>query len=102
MQTIKLATLAWGSLVAAPLFTQTAFAQFSGFTPNNLVVSRSVYEGTSSILAVGTTLPPNCPSTAVCTVGPATGSGAFPAIDSSNNVWNNDPVDGSFGVTSLI
>jgi hypothetical protein len=108
MKTIhrKLATLAWGALVAAPLFTQTAFAQFSGFTPNNLVVSRSVYQGSASILAIGTTLPPNCPSTAVCTGagvgGPATNSGAFPAIGSSNNVWNNDTVDGSFGVTSPI
>ena len=108
MKTIyrKLAKSGWCALVAAPLFTQTGFAQFSGFTPNNLVVSRSVYEGTASILAVGTTLPPNCPTTATCTGagvgGPATNSGAFPAVGSSNNVWNNDTVDGSFGVTSPI
>jgi hypothetical protein len=32
----------------------------------------------------------------------AVDNGAFPAIGSSNNVWNNDNVDGSFGVTPPI
>jgi hypothetical protein len=43
----------------------SAFAQstFSGFTPGNIVVSRSVYEGTAASLAVGQPLPPVCPST---------------------------------------
>src|SRR5579863_4793128 len=103
MKTIyrKLATLAWGTLVAAPLF-----AQFSGFTPNNLVVSRSVYTGNASTVTIGENLPPQCPSTAVCTGsgvgGPATDNGAFPVLGSTNNVWNNAAVDGSFGITSPI
>ncbi len=83
----------------------SAFAQTS-FTPGNLVVSRSVYQGTAATIAVGQPLPPVCPSTAVCTGsgngGPATDSGAYPSTTSTNNVWNNDNVDGSFGVTSPI
>ena len=30
------------------------------FTPNNLVVSRSVYAGTASTITIGETLPPGC------------------------------------------
>lgn len=79
---------------------------FSGFTPGNLVVSRSVYAGTAATVTVGEVLPPNCPATATCTGagvgGPATNTGAFPIVGSANNVWNNDAVDGSFGVTSPI
>jgi hypothetical protein len=76
-------------------------------SPNNLVVSRSVYSGTATTVVVGQLLPPNCPSTAKCggpgNKGvPATDSGLFPAVGSSNNVWNNDKIDGSFGVTSPI
>jgi hypothetical protein len=74
---------------------------FTGFTPNNLVVSRSVYTGTASTVTPGEVLPPVCGTQATCT-GVATNSGAFPAIGSTNNVWNNDAVDGSFGVTSPI
>jgi hypothetical protein len=73
---------------------------FSGFTPGNLVVSRSVYTGTATTVTVGQPLPPNCPATASCGTGTATDTGAFPAVGSTNNVWNNDTVDGSFGVTS--
>ena len=73
---------------------------FSGFTPGNLVVSRSVYTGTAATVTVGQPLPPNCPATASCGTGTATDKGAFPAVGSTNNVWNNDKVDGSFGVTS--
>ncbi len=92
------ALVALSSFAGAPLF-----AQF--FTPGNLVVSRSVYEGTASTVTIGEPLPPDCPATAICTgkgTGPATNTGAFPAIGSTNNVWNNDAVDGSFGVTSPI
>jgi hypothetical protein len=93
-----IAAVALPGLLCAPLF-----AQFSGFTPNNLVVSRSVYSGTASTVTVGEELPPICGSqaTAPCQA-PATDNGSFPAIGSTNNVWNNDLVDGSFGVTSPI
>jgi uncharacterized protein (TIGR03437 family) len=40
--------------------------------------------------------------TAACGTKTASDSGAFPSTASSNNVWNNDKVDGSFGITSPI
>jgi uncharacterized protein (TIGR03437 family) len=79
----------------------SAFAQsFSGFTTGNIVVSRSVYSGSAATLAAGQPLPPVCPSTASCGTTPATASGAYITATSTNNVFNNDIVDGSFGVTS--
>lgn len=97
-------------LCAAALTAVHAFGQsFTGFTPNNLVVTRSVYAGTASTVMIGQTLPPNCPSTAACGTGQATDNGSFPANGNINpvtgminNVWNNDNVDGSFGVTSPV
>jgi hypothetical protein len=80
-------------LVSAPLSAQY-------FLPNNLVVSRSVYTGTASTVTVGEELPPGCLSS-LC-AGTATNTGAFPVVGSTNNVWNNDAADGSFGVTSPI
>jgi hypothetical protein len=80
------------------LFSAPLSAQY--FLPNNLVVSRSVYTGTASTVTVGQELPPGCLST-LC-AGKATDTGAFPAVGSTNNVWNNDNADGSFGVTSPI
>jgi uncharacterized protein (TIGR03437 family) len=78
-----------------------AYAQsFPGFTSGNIVVSRSVYSGTAASLPVGQPLPPVCPSTAACATKPATDSGAYPSINSTNNVFNNDLLDGSFGITS--
>jgi uncharacterized protein (TIGR03437 family) len=88
------------ALSAAPAFAQSA--AFTGFTPNNLVLSRSVYTGTASTVTVGQTLPPNCPSTAVCGTAKATDNGTFPAVGSTNNVWNNDKVDSNFGITSPV
>src|ERR1700733_14875194 len=82
--------------LAASAFAQT----FNGFTAGNIVVSRSVYSGSAATLAVGQPLPPVCPSTAACGTAPATASGAYVTSTSANNVWNNDLVDGSFGVTS--
>jgi uncharacterized protein (TIGR03437 family) len=84
---------------AAALAQSTAF---SGFTPGNLVVSRTVYTGDASTIAVGQPLPPVCPATAACGTAKATDSGAFPAAGSTNNVWNNNKADGSFGITSPI
>jgi hypothetical protein len=66
------------------------------FSPGNLVVSRSVYVDTNNITAGTTALPPDC-SVANCPtpVYAAVGS-AYPYV------WNNDSVDGSFGITSEI
>jgi len=59
--------------------------------PGNLLVSRSVYEDVSGILP-GTVLPPGC--TSGC--GSATTNGSYPYV------FNNDLVDGSFGITSPV
>jgi hypothetical protein len=72
----------------------SAFAQtFNGFTAGNIVVSCT--------LAVGQPLPPVCPSTAACATVKATDSGAYGST-TNNNVFNNNLIDGSFGVTSPI
>ena len=83
----------------ATIVSAVAFAQstgFTGLTPGNLVVSRTVYSGTAATIAVGQALPPVCPSTAACGTGTATDNGAYP------NVFNNNLADGSFGITSPI
>jgi hypothetical protein len=94
-----LAMVAFAGAIPAPLFADSIF---SGFLPGNLVLSRSVYTGDATTVTIGQKLPPNCPATAVCPTGTATNTGVFPAIGSANSVWNNDLVDGSFGVTSPI
>ncbi len=61
--------------------------------PGNLLVSESVYQGTASTVTVGQALPPNQ------TVPPgvaAIADGTYPTV------FNNNTVDGSFGVTSPI
>jgi uncharacterized protein (TIGR03437 family) len=80
---------------------------FTGFTSGNLVLSRSVYSGDASTVVVGEALPPVCPASAnAASAGAcgakATNSGLYPSASNTNNVWNNDSVDGSFGVTSPI
>jgi uncharacterized protein (TIGR03437 family) len=80
---------------------------FAGFTAGNLVLSRSVYTGNAGAVAVGQVLPPVCPASAnAASAGScgikATDSGAYAATDSANNIFNNNKVDGSFGITSPI
>jgi hypothetical protein len=67
------------------------------FLPFNLAVTRSVYVDTGSIVAGTTVLPPNC-SPANCPPPAVTAvtSSAYPYV------FNNDTVDGSFGITSKI
>jgi hypothetical protein len=75
-------------LVNAPVASLT-----TPLVPGNLLVSESVYQGTASTVTVGQTLPPNQ------TVPPgvaAIADGTYPTV------FNNDTVDGSFGVTSPI
>ena len=82
-------------------------SNFTGFTPGNLVLSRSVYSGDPSTVVVGSVLPPVCPVSAnaaaagACGVK-ATDNGSYASTSSSNNVFNNNKVDGSFGITSPI
>ena len=66
------------------------------FQPENLVVSRSVYDNNAGNVAIGAKLPPNCPATAKCPKGSAPADGTYPTV------WNNDQYDGSFGITSKI
>lgn len=75
---------------------------FSGFTAGNLVVSRTVYGGSAATLAAGQALPPVCPSTAACGTAKATDNGTYSSLSGTNNVWNNNKADGSFGITSPI
>jgi uncharacterized protein (TIGR03437 family) len=93
------------AFTAAMLLSGAAFAQigsFPGFTPGNIVVSRSVYTGTATTVTLGEALPPVCPTSAACGTGKAVSNGAYPTVGSTSNVWNNDGPDGSFGVTSPI
>jgi hypothetical protein len=63
------------------------------FLPGNLVVSRSVYDGTAGLIQPGVTvLPPGC--TTDCAT--ANSDGSYPGV------WNNAAVDPSFGVTSPV
>ncbi|HEV3320366.1 MAG TPA: hypothetical protein VG053_11675 [Solirubrobacteraceae bacterium] len=63
-----------------------------GLQPGNLLVSRSVYTPDASLTAGVTKLPAGCVTGCVL----ANAGGSYP------EVWNNDKVDESFGVTSDI
>lgn len=73
-----------------------AFAQ--ELRPDNLVVSRSVYDNRASNVKVGTILPPNCALTlGGCSASTgATNDGTYPYV------FNNALYDGSFGISSRI
>src|ERR1700685_3893465 len=72
---------------------------FSQFQPGNLVVSRSVYQGTGSTVTVGEALPPNCPAgNASCTT--AQYNGSFPDVFYNATNPSGATGDSSFGVTS--
>ena len=80
------------------------------FTPGTLVLSRSVYVGTPSMLVPGVTvLPPGCvagnvavpliaggTASVAVTCTKATADGTYPTV------FDNDVADGSFGITSPI
>jgi hypothetical protein len=68
------------------------------FFPNNLVVSRSVYDNKASNVKIGTILPPNCAST----TGGCSASTGAPYNGTYPFVFNNDVYDSNFGVTSAI
>ena len=70
-----------------------ALADSDYFQPGNLLLSRVVYDNNKNNVKVGALLPPNCVG-AACVM--ATSNGTYP------NVWNNNLVDGSFGITAKI
>jgi hypothetical protein len=105
--------LATGTLVVATALMvgapgargqENAFSLFPGnfFIPGNLVVARSVYANGDNITAGVTNLPPGC--TPVTTDNPSPADPCTAAVTSSEYpyVFNNDTVDGSFGITSKI
>ena len=72
-----------------------AFAQGGSayFLPNNLLLSRVVYDNNPKNVVVGMSLPPECvPANCVL----ATTNGSYP------QVFNNALVDSSFGITAKI
>jgi len=79
------------AFVAASAQNGSAF-----FEPGNLVVCRSVYDNNPNNVKVGQLLPPNCQATQAGCSGAATNDGTYPYV------WNNDLVDGSFGITSAM
>jgi hypothetical protein len=76
--------------------TQVALADSDFFQPGNLVVSRVVYDNNANNVTVGMTLPPNCVPSAIITCVTAAFDGTYPTV------WNNAPIDGSFGITARI
>jgi hypothetical protein len=66
------------------------------FSPGNLVISRSLYDNNPGTVQVGEPLPPGCTGTQAGCNGNATYDGTYPTV------WNNNLVDGSFGITSKI
>jgi hypothetical protein len=83
------------AVIAAGAVLVGAEAQAGGpeaFAPGNLLVSRSVYDGNAASVRVGMVLPPGCTSGCAAAVA----DGTYPYV------FNNDLVDGSFGITSKI
>ena len=64
--------------------------------PGDLLVATSVFQNSPNIVAGTTQLPPGCGGTSFDPCGTAVTSGTYP------QVFNNDSVDASFGVTSPI
>jgi hypothetical protein len=94
------ATLLTAVSIVTLAAVQTARADddtgFPFFLPFNLAVTRSVYVDTGSITAGTTVLPPNCSLANCPTPATAVTSSAYPYV------FNNDTVDGNFGITSKI
>jgi hypothetical protein len=83
-----------GCGAAAFAHVGTAVADDSFLQPGALIISSSIYDGSTGAVAslqVGTPLA-------------NTNTATIPAISDNNyvSIWNNDTVDGSFGVTSPI
>jgi hypothetical protein len=84
---------AFATLAIPSTLSAQEFFGLPQFYPGNLVVSRSVYDNLSGNVTVGEQLPPNC--TAGNCVS-AANNGTYPFV------FNNAPVDASFGITSRI
>jgi hypothetical protein len=72
-----------------------ALADDDYFRPGNLLVSRVIYDNNPNNVQKGVTqLPPNCTTATPCV--PAASDGTYPYV------WDNNLVDGSFGITAKI
>ena len=78
------------------VMAKTAQGDSAFFLPGNLVVSRTVYVDTGSIVKGTTVLPPACSAVNCPTPVTAITDGTYPFV------FNNDLVDASFGITSKI
>jgi hypothetical protein len=100
--TVAVAASAAAALAAAPAALASPTFSANVLAPGSVVVSGSVYDAPSSIITPGVTLLPGCIATATAplaksckpTHGLAIADGTYPTV------FNNDTVDGSFGVTS--
>jgi hypothetical protein len=99
---LRLAVFASAFTAAAVMAMQAsvpsadASAPSAALIPGNLLVATSVYRNDPSIVAGTTQLPPGCGGTSYDPCGTAVTNGDYPYV------FNNDTVDGSFGVTSPI
>lgn len=89
------------AVIATPLIAQrvaradSGATQQSAFRPGDLLLVTTTYQNATNIVAGTTQLPPGCGGTGdPCAT--AVANGDYP------EVFNNDSVDGSFGVTSEI
>jgi hypothetical protein len=99
-------TVTDGSNAVGCQATQNVTVTCDGLNPNSLVISSSTYSNTQGAVAslmVGTTLPgSNGTFNTNGTVKKQATTVTAVAGNDYVNVWNNAPVDGSFGVTSAI
>ena len=70
-----------------------------GLQPGNLLVFTSTYQ-TANLTAGSTVLPPGCTAASAAASGTPCGTAGFDGT--YPQVFNNDAVDGSFGITSPI
>ena len=85
-------------LSAGSMLAQNATSSTGELFPNNLVVSRSVYDNRAANVAVGQVLPPNCAET----MGGCSATTGAPYNGTYPYVFNDVIYDGSFGITSKI
>lgn len=72
------------------------------FIPGNLMVTRSLYTNGNNITPGVTNLPPGCTPVTTSNPSPADPCTAAAVSSAYPYVFNNDMVDGSFGITSKI
>jgi hypothetical protein len=103
LRTRRLAALGFALAAVAAVATQAAVPSAGAsappsttLTPGDLLVATSVYQNDPSIVAGSTQLPPGCGGSSYDPCGTAVANGDYPYV------FNNDSVDGSFGVTSPI